>query len=299
MFIKRESIILIQGVTSMKTKIKLSLFLSAAITVLFSTGCEKPKLPADTKLFLVGVGPGDPDLASLRAVNVIKSADIIVCFSRLKKKFGDMIGGTETIEPPHGFWRNYGKKCSAFKGERENKCQKNITLRNTFITQVRENIKKGKVVAILTSGDPLIYGPWAWVLEEFEDINPTVVPGISCFNAGHAAMKKSPTSAPKTKSVILASNDWKGKTDTISKMAAHRASMVLFTMKAEFDFFISQLKKEYPLKTPVAVVMHAGYKKKEKVITGTLGTIKERVKERPFEYLIYVGDFITYKRKKK
>jgi precorrin-4 methylase len=49
----------------------------------------------------------------------------------------------------------------------------------------------------------------------------------------------------------------------------------------------------------VAIVMNAGYKDKEKVVTGTLGDITDRMKDvkRPFEYMIYIGDFITYRHK--
>ncbi len=159
--------------------------------------------------------------------------------------------------------------------------------------------EQGKVVAILDSGDPLIYGPWAWCLEEFEDLNPVVVPGVSCFNAANAALRRGVTNAPKTKSVILTANDWPGKTDTVENLSVHQATMVIFTMRAEFDYFIEKLKTHYPPETPVAVVEYAGYQDKETVIQGTLGTIRQKLdpKSLPFEYLIYVGDFLTYRQK--
>jgi precorrin-4 methylase len=45
----------------------------------------------------------------------------------------------------------------------------------------------------------------------------------------------------------------------------------------------------------VAIVSSAGYKEKEEVIRGTLGTIFDQVGESklPFEHLLYVGDFLT------
>jgi precorrin-4/cobalt-precorrin-4 C11-methyltransferase len=47
--------------------------------------------------------------------------------------------------------------------------------------------------------------------------------------------------------------------------------------------------------------MYAGYKGKERVITGILKDIGRKISktELPFEYLIYIGDFITYREKKK
>jgi len=281
-------------------KFRRNIFIAVVFIALscLATGCMQAKLPADTKLFLVGMGPGDPDLITVRALNVIKGADVIVCFEKSRDKYATVIGSKTTIAAPHGFWHNYGKKISDIKDSKAVEQEKAIaTKREAFIKEVRSLVAEGKVVAVLDSGDPMVYGPWAWILEEFEDMNPSVVPGLSCFNAANAAMKKSPTISASTKSVILSANDWKGKKDTIDKLAKVGASMALFTMRAEFDYFIEKLKAGYPLDTPVAIVMHAGYKDKEKVVTGTLGNISGKIKDRPFEYMIYIGDFITYKQK--
>jgi precorrin-4 methylase len=75
--------------------------------------------------------------------------------------------------------------------------------------------------------------------------------------------------------------------------------MVLFTMRAEFKDFIKKLLVNYPPETPVAVVKHAGYADQEGVIRGTLGTIADQIQQDdlPFEYLIYVGDFLKHRHK--
>jgi len=58
---------------------------------------------------------------------------------------------------------------------------------------------------------------------------------------------------------------------------------------------VKKLKTHYPPQTPIAIVLYAGYREKEKIIQGTLDTILEKTKgeKLPFEHLIYVGDFIT------
>jgi len=73
--------------------------------------------------------------------------------------------------------------------------------------------------------------------------------------------------------------------------------MVLFTMTTEFAEFIEKLSINYPPQTPVAVVKHAGYAEREEVIGGTLETILDQVggEKLPFEYLIYVGEFLTHR----
>jgi len=76
--------------------------------------------------------------------------------------------------------------------------------------------------------------------------------------------------------------------------------MVLFTMRTEFEEFIDKLSINYPPQTPVAVVKHAGYAEKEEVVQATLETILDRIGDDklPFEYLIYVGDFLTHRYQK-
>jgi precorrin-4 methylase len=253
-----------------------------------------------TRFFLVGVGPGDPDLITLRAIATIKKADLVFCSPGIHEKFSRSLEGKELV---HGYWRlfpYYGQDPSELEGEERRRCEEIAGKRNEFIGMVRRAIGQGKTVAIVDSGDPLIYGPWAWCLEEFEDLHPVVVPGVSCFNAANAVLARGITTSDRTKSVILTAADWAGKTDTIDKLSVHQATMVLFTMKTEFKEFIDKLSINYPPQTPVAVVKHAGYAGKEEIIQATLGTILDRIgQERlPFEYLIYVGDFLTHRYKK-
>ncbi len=254
---------------------------------------------ATTQLYLVGVGPGDADLATLRAIRVMKQADLIFASDGIREKFAEHLQGKEVVL---GYWRLfpfYGKDPASLQGEERQQAERIDAKRKEFIARVRKAVADKKIVAILDNVDPLIYGPWAWCLEEFEDLKPVVVPGVSCFNAGNAALRRGVTNSEQTKSVILSAADWPGKTDTIDRLSVHHSTMVLFTMRAEFEDFIKKLLVNYPAETPVAVVKHAGYVDKEEVIEGTLGTILDKVKgdALPFEYLIYVGDFLKYRHK--
>lgn len=273
-----------------------------ALLVLLTPASGHP--PATTEptssFYLVGVGPGAPDLLTLRAVAVIGKADVVFCSKSWAEKLASSLEGKTLY---HDYWRlfpYYGKDPAQLEGPERQACEEISQKRDKFIALVREAVGQGKTVAVLDSGDPLIYGPCEWCLEEFEDLHPVVVPGVSSFNAGNAALRRGVTTSDRTKSVILTANDWPGKTDTIEQMAVHQSTMVLFTMRGEFKDYLAKLSKHYPPQTPVAVVKHAGAVGKEEVIEGTLGTIAERVGEErlPFEYLLYVGDFLTHRYKK-
>ena len=230
----------------------------------------------------------------------MKKADLLFCSDRVKEKFPAELEGKEIIG---GYWRlfpYYGQDPAKLQGEERREAEELAVKRNEFIAKVREAVSQGKTVAIVDSGDPLIYGPWAWCLEEFEDLRPVVVPGVSCFNAANAALRRGVTNGEHTKSVILTAADWPGKTDTIDKLSVHHSTMALFTMRTDFEEFIKKLVGQLSGGDSGAIVIQAGYADKERVIEATLGTILNQVgqKDLPFEYMIYVGDFLTFRQKK-
>jgi precorrin-4/cobalt-precorrin-4 C11-methyltransferase len=167
--------------------------------------------------------------------------------------------------------------------------------RHSLTEEVRQAVALGKVVLFIDSGDPLIYGPWVWMLQEFKDMNLEVVPGISSFNAGLAALKRDGTWAPNTHSIIL-TTDRPQSQDSLEALAALRCCMVIFTHRTKFEDIIRKLKTRYAPETPIAVVFYAGYKEKQRVINGNLETVESAVKSEtlPLEHIIFVGDFLTY-----
>ncbi len=253
---------------------------------------EKP-VASKGKFYLVGVGPGDPDLATLRALDVIKKADLIFCSKPIKEKFAQYLEGKNVVEGYHRLFPFYRKDCSQAteqdKSRERMSCEEYHKKQEEFASMTRDAVAQGKTVAMLDSGDPLIYGPCSWTLTELHDVDTEVVPGLSCFNAANAALGVGVTEGKTSHSVLLASG-W-----SVDEMAPHQATMVLFTMRTEFKKFIDSLSKHYPPETPVAIVMHAGYAETESVMRGTLGGILAQVGEGklPFEYLLYVGDFLT------
>jgi precorrin-4/cobalt-precorrin-4 C11-methyltransferase len=276
----------------------LSMFVSIMLLFSYVHAKAVPEERTTGRLYLVGMGPGDPDLATLRAVRTVEEADVIICHAYLGEKFSHLLKGKVVEGPEVGawIWHGYGKKASDFEGKEVDKFLRSEKARNRVINTVRRALSKGKCVAILDSGDPLIYGPWGWCLEEFKDADPVVVPGLSCFNAANAALKRDVTWSDTAKTTILTANDWPGMKDTIARLAREQVTMVIFTMGLEFKDLVKKLSESYGPQTPIAIVCHAGYKDKEHVIEGKLQDILEKTgkAQLPMEHLVYVGENVNF-----
>lgn len=260
--------------------------------------------PEKPRLYLVSVGNGDPDNITLRAVNTIKEADIVFCADRTRDKFPILLEGKEIHDPGFGIFGVYGKTPEEGRKNKRFNYDEKMGQFAEISKIIRAGIKSGKTVAVLDSGDPTIYGPNMWYMEAFEDLNPDIIPGVSCFNAANAALRKGVTSGIKAHSVILTASfgreDYKGL-DSVESLAEHQATMAFFTMFMDMEKVVGQLRTHYPGDTPVAIVQHAGYRDKERVIPATLDTILEKIKghDIDFEYMLYVGDFLENRYQKK
>ncbi|MEZ6077668.1 MAG: SAM-dependent methyltransferase [Pirellulaceae bacterium] len=128
---------------------------------------------------LVGLGPGDPELLTLRAIKVIEKADVVFCRDRNVQMLGDHLKGKELH---FDYWRLfpfYGQSEDSIKPEQLNEFRETQNKRIEFVNLVRAAVAAGKKVAVLDMGDPMVFGPSAWTLEEFADLNPKVVPGLA------------------------------------------------------------------------------------------------------------------------
>jgi precorrin-4 methylase len=156
----------------------------------------------------------------------------------------------------------------------------------TFLPQVRRMVAAKKTVVFADSGDPTMYCPWSWVASEFADLGLIVVPGLSSFNAGNAALRQSITK--NGGSIVISPGDNLGSPDEHGRLAN---TLVLFTHRMKLKELVPRLAARYPSDTPMAVVCEASYERQQ-VIFAKLGTIWKKVSQEdlPHLYLVYVGD---------
>ena len=141
---------------------------------------------ADGKVFLVGAGPGDPDLLTVKALRTIQSATVILHDDLVPQSILDLAPRAEIV--------NVGKRCGS----------KNIT-QDEINALMIEHARNHRRVVRLKSGDPLIFGRAAEEIAALTDADVAfeVIPGITAALAAAAAIPCSLTDRNSASNVIF------------------------------------------------------------------------------------------------
>ena len=148
---------------------------------------EDQSADSSGKVYLVGAGPGDPDLLTVRALRLIQSADLILHDDLVPQAILELAQPAAEII-------NVGKRCGV----------KNITQDQINALMV-ENARAHFTVVRLKSGDPLIFGHAAEEIAALTEacIPFEIVPGVSAAFAAAAAINCPLTSRKSASSVIF------------------------------------------------------------------------------------------------
>lgn len=135
------------------------------------------------KFFGLGVGPGDPELISLKALRILRNVHTVFAASSSKNSHSLAM----RIASPHIPQGTTVIKL-AFPMTKDRKILEACWAQNAA-TIVKE-LEKGKDVAFITLGDPLTYSTYGYVLREIKKIVPDIevetVPGITSYQAAGA-----------------------------------------------------------------------------------------------------------------
>lgn len=233
------------------------------------------------KVFLVGAGPGDPGLLTVRAAELIASADLIAV---------DALVSVEVMARiPTGADIVYvGKRAGAHAMPQEE-------INALLIAEAR----KGKRVVRLKGGDPFVFGRGAEEAEELTaaGIPVEVVPGISSAIAGPAYAGIPVTHRRfATSLTIVTAHESEASTGIAWSTLAERNGTVVFLMGlGNLPMIVLNLREHgVAVDKPIAVISKATTPQ-QRTVDGTLANIVQRVAEASLEApaVIVVGDVVT------
>jgi precorrin-4/cobalt-precorrin-4 C11-methyltransferase len=222
------------------------------------------------KVYIVGAGPGDPGLITVRGKELLDRADVLIYA-------GSLVNPELVAQSPaavkHDSW---GMKLPELVRE--------------MVTAARA----GKLVVRLHSGDPSLYGAIVEQIAELEraGVAVEIVPGVSSMFGAAAALRTQLTLRGVSDSVIVTRPA--GATleeDQIREMSRHGSTMIVFLGTEHLEQVLSAV--EYPPETPVAVVYHATWPD-QKIVTGTVADVAEKARTAGIERtaLIIIGEVV-------
>ncbi|MCL4145788.1 UNVERIFIED_CONTAM: hypothetical protein GTU68_008295 [Idotea baltica] len=231
------------------------------------------------KLTVVGAGPGDPELITLKAVKAIQSADVIL--------YDALINVDLLAYAPDNCENIFvGKRKGCYRYQQEQ-------INELIVSRAKS---EGHVVR-LKGGDPYIFGRGSEEIEYAQkfDLETAVVPGISSALAVPAYQGIPLTKRGASESFWVITGTTKShKISTDVALAAKSSATVVILMgMGKLDEIVTLFSEENKQKTPVAIIQ-SGTTENEKFGLGTIETIREVVKEKQLSSpaIIVIGEVV-------
>ncbi|MFN3504693.1 MAG: cobalt-precorrin-4/precorrin-4 C(11)-methyltransferase [Caldimicrobium sp.] len=231
------------------------------------------------KIYFIGIGPGAPDLLTLRAYKIICSAQVIIYPGSLISS--EMLDFIKRENLKAELFDAYGKSLSQ------------------IIEKIETALSKKQIVARLVSGDPSIYSSIMEHIEILREKNYPyeIVPGISSALAASSKLGIEFTYPDLSHSLIL--TRLQGKTggateEEILNFAKSKSTLVFFLSSGYKEKLYNLLKKIFPLDTKVAILYKLTHPE-EKIFITTLERLTKTMEENNIHKsaLIVVGEVLN------
>lgn len=228
---------------------------------------------------IVGAGPGDPELISVRGKRMLEDADLILYA-------GSLVPRELTF---------YAKEGATVRSSASMDLEEQFAL-------MKEFYDKGLFVVRLHTGDPCIYGAIQEQMAFFDRYKMSyhITPGISSFQAAAAALRSQFTIPEKVQSIILTRGE--GRTpmpekEQLHKLAQSQSTMCIYLSAGIVEQVQAELLRAYPPETPVAACYKLTWKE-EKIYRGQLKDLARIVRDNGLTLttLLVVGEAIDNRR---
>ncbi|MBM08763.1 MAG: precorrin-4 C(11)-methyltransferase [Magnetovibrio sp.] len=208
----------------------------------------------------IGAGPGAPDLITVRGINFIRKADVILYAGSLVPK-----AVLAEADPKARILDTAPLHLDAIIAEIEAACNNNLN------------------VARIHSGDPSLYGAIAEQMRKLDSlgIEYDVTPGVPAYAAAAAAMKRELTLAGVSQTVILTRTTVRSsnmpESENLALLGKSGATLAIHLSINNLAKVIRELTPCYGSDCPVAIAFRIGWPD-EMIIEGQLSNIREKVK---------------------
>lgn len=204
---------------------------------------------------IVGAGPGDPDLITVKGAKYLREADVVI--------YAGSLVNPALLDI----------------------CREDAQIHNSASMTLEDVVKvivqaeqEGKMTVRLHTGDPSVYGAIQEQMDAFDKqgISYDITPGVSSCFAAAAALKQEYTLPGISQTVIITRNE--GRTpvpeaEKLRSLAQHQSTMCIYLSISMLDKVVAELMAGgYPAETPIAIVQKASWPD-EKIVRGTLETI--------------------------
>ncbi|HEY9609493.1 precorrin-4 C(11)-methyltransferase [Allocoleopsis sp.] len=198
--------------------------------------------PLPPAVYIIGAGPGDPELLTVKAQKILAQADVIVL--------------ADSLVPPQML---QGVRPDAELVRTGNKTLEEI------VPLMIERVRSQKSVVRLHSGDLSLYSAIHEQMQALAEasIPFELIPGISAFQAAAAKLGVELTVPGLVQSIILTRISGRAsavpESEELASLAAHQASLCLYLSARHVEDAQAKLLEHYPADTPVAVCFRIGW----------------------------------------
>ncbi|NQT94860.1 MAG: uroporphyrinogen-III C-methyltransferase [Candidatus Omnitrophica bacterium] len=239
------------------------------------------------KVYFIGAGPGKSDLITVRGLNILKSADVIIYDYLVDKQLLETVKeGAELICSDELGKRRYAKTDA----------QPEI---NRLLV---ERAKEGKRIARLKGGDASIFSRISEELEALSKngIDFEIVPGVTAASAASSFTGIPLTDRDYASSCLFVTGTQAANKDELDwKNIAKQPSVVFYMGVKNLEIITKRLIKAKKAKTtPIAIAQDVSLPT-EKLVIGTLNNIVKRVEKAKIRppAIIIVGEVVRYAKK--
>ncbi|NQT33334.1 MAG: uroporphyrinogen-III C-methyltransferase [Candidatus Omnitrophica bacterium] len=213
------------------------------------------------KVYIVGAGPGDPELISVKGLNVLKRADCVLY---------DFLSAPELLE--HA--KESAEKICVGKADGLHLKEQDET--NSLLY---EKSLIHKTVVRLKGGDPFIFSRGSEEAKYLREkkVDHEVIPGITSAIAGPESFGIPLTIKNKIQSVAIVTGRKKDKNAEID--APDAGTLVYLMAVANIKNVVKALKKSGRKENIPCAFIEKATRKDTRIVRGTIGTIEEKVKK--------------------